>query len=252
MYPCVMRWLFALLVVLCLSGLAIGQGRMATVQLDGGLILQGRVLQLDVDHLVLQLADGRIENIEARHILSCNFHRAGDDGKAATVPGETPPPAPEQQSAKPSEPVTGNRALVSRRLSALHHRYPWLAPEEPLQWISLVIMLFALAAIGIHAAAKIAGSDLAQFGRAVALAAGVLIAGVLQLAVVSGGPPILAGVALLNLVAWLVLLRAVFDLSLGGAFVALFATLAEGGVLFLLIELVDKIMRSIGGGWVLQ
>ncbi|HET6195108.1 MAG TPA: hypothetical protein VFE12_05125 [Acetobacteraceae bacterium] len=246
-----MRWLSTVLFVLCLSGLAIGQGRAATVELDGGRILQGRVLQMDVDHLVLQLADGRTETIEARHILSCNLHRPGDDGKAAKGSGEQASAAQDPQPSPHASHAAG-RSIAMQRLSDLHHRYPWLAPEEPLQWISLVTMLFALASIGIHAAARIAGSDLAHFGRAVGLAAGLLVTGVLQLAIVSGGPAVWVGVMAINAITWLLLLRFVFDLTLGGAFVALFATLAEGGVLFLLIELADKIMRSIGGGWVLQ
>ena len=262
-----MRWLSAVLFVLCLAGLARGQGRTATVELDGGRVLQGRVLQMDVDHMVLQLADGRTENIEARHIVSCNLHRAGDDAKQGNAENDQAPAAPEQQpAARPEQPPAarsgqppasqeehhGSRGLLMRRLNALHHRYPWLAPEEPLQWISLVTMLFALASIAIHAAAKIAGSDLAQFGRAVGLAAGLLGMAALQLAIVSGSTPVWVGVISISAVVWLVLLRFVFDLGFGGSLVALFTMLVEGGVLFLLIELADKIMRSIGGGWTLQ
>jgi len=248
-----MRWLSAVLFLLCLAGFARAQARSATVELDGGRVLQGRVLQMDVDHLVLQLADGHTETIEARHIVSCNLHHAGDDGKPVKGTDEPAPPTPEQPQAPQGEPHGGGaRNLVMDRLTALHHRYPWLAPAEPLQWISLVTMLFALASIGIHMAAKIAGSDLAQFGRAVGLAAGLLVTGVLQLAIVSGGPAVWVGVMTINTIAWLLLLRFVFDLGIGGAFVALFTTLAEGGVLFLVIELVDKIMRSIGGGSILQ
>jgi hypothetical protein len=248
----VMRWLSAALFVLCLSGLAIGQGRAATVELDGGRVLQGRVLQMDVDHLVLQLADGRTETIEARHILSCNLHRPGDDGKPGKGTGEPAQLAQDPQLPPHTAPHAAGRNIAMQRLNDLHHRYPWLAPEEPLQWISLVTMLFALASIGIHAAARIAGSDLAQFGRAVGLAAGLLVTAVLELAIVSGSGVVWVGVMAVNAVTWLLLLRFVFDLTIGGAFVALFATLAEGGVLFLLIELADKIMRSIGGGWVMQ
>lgn len=243
-----MRWLLAFLMAWFVAGGVAAQARTATVELDSGRVLRGKVMQLDGEKLVLQLADGTEETLRATSIHRCRFDAAQPPPPRAA---ETDPVGEVAADDAADGGGPGNASLLARRLHWLDQRFAWLAPNEPLQWISLAATLFALIALGIHLASRIAGSDLVHFGRAILLSASAMIVAFVELVAVPWGMPLGPGVVALNCLLAVVLLRVVYELGIGGALVGLVALLVEAGVGWLVLLLLDSILRSIGGDWVL-
>jgi hypothetical protein len=172
--------------------------------------------------------------------------------RAATEDGAT---ADAQRPAQDDEGAAGARSprqqrlassLWDARLRALDDRYPWLAPTESFQWVSLGITLFALLSLAIHIAARLAASELLGFGRATLAAAWIMLAGLVQVAAVSDAGHALALAVVANAVMLLLCFRFLYRLPVPAAGLAVFLFVVQVGLGFALLRLVDATLRSIG------
>lgn len=245
-----MRWLWTLLLALSLHAGIPAQQRMATVELEDGRQVRGLVLSMDVGGMVLEVS-GQPETIAATRIRSCQFETVTEPARGAEGAAGHGTAAAARPAAVPAQRMADDRTPWQRRISDLNHRYPWLAPEEPVQWVSLLATLFALAALGIHLAGRLAGAEGVAFGRSVFLSGFLLGSALLQAACVPAAGMFLSGTAFGTGVAGLILFRLLFRIGYSSALVALAIVLVEAGVGFLVLELVDAVLRSIGGEWVL-
>src|SRR5262245_56678268 len=113
-----MRPLIMVLWVLLLGAFGRAQERTATVTLDDGRVLIGRVVPTDISSLRLQV-NGEVVTIPASKIASCHFESVAGSKPASAAPtaapavapapmGETaaaPQPAPAQPVTAPQEPA---------------------------------------------------------------------------------------------------------------------------------------------------
>lgn len=176
------------------------------------------------------------------------------DGQAATAPAASgtatgsEPSAGQEEPAAVASPRSGRRTrgLLDRRLRALDDRFPWLAPTESFQWVSLGVTLFALLSLAIHFAARLSATELLGFGRATLIAAWIMLAGFVQVAIVPDASPALALAVVVNAVMLLLCFRFVYDLSVPAAGLAVFLFAIESGLGLALLRLIDATLRSIG------
>lgn len=277
-----MHWLRILLLALLVTAAALrAQERLAKVVLDDGTTVQGRVLQMSVAALQLEV-DGKAFDIPAARIATCTIslrEPPPDPGPGAApdpvadAPGAEPTAAPQSgpelvvrpesasrgnamRRAQPRAGRTGDgelphdlrhRSLFRSRLEALDARYPWLTPVSSLQWCSLLVMAFTLLSLGLHLAVRAAGAEAPPFGRVAALAGTVLILGVLQFAwlPIGSGTAALAvgGVDLLLLV---LAFTSLFELGVVGGGISVLVTAALVALVALVLELVTRVLASIG------
>ncbi|MBK8100649.1 MAG: hypothetical protein IPK26_26470 [Planctomycetes bacterium] len=150
----------------------------------------------------------------------------------------------------PPEPPAGakdRRSPGRRRLEALDRAYPWLAPEQPVQWFSLGLTLFALLSLCVHGSARIALSENLLFGRSCWLAAWILVSTILQVAILPSATPVLVTAALLDLgIAW-ALFRWLFGLGVGTGILAVGVLGMFVGAGFCILQVIDMLLLSIGG-----
>lgn len=236
-----------------------------SIELEAGGVVEGRVVSVDSRAVVVEV-DGVQRTFANEQVRKYHFTELEGAEPAATAPpvaqapvepavdggGKAAPTARLSEAQQPEPDVGGAtapvryRSLWQKRLDALDRRYPWLFPAEPLQWISLGVMLFALLSLAVHFAARMAASDSLQFGRALFLGAWLLLTSVGLLAVLPPHNQALFGAIVGNLVATTILYAIVYGLSFGGAVLAVFLLAIEGGIGFGLLQLVDATLRSIG------
>lgn len=243
-----MRSLIVLLLWLSLAPTLLAQDRRATVTLEDGRTLVGRVVDMDIDRLTLEI-DGKEQTFASTQLRKC---------KIEVLERPKPPPEPEPEivfeegvgvasvpiAANVPEPLRGS--LFGRRLQALDRRYPWLAPTEPLQWISLGISLFVFAAFMLYFASRLAGTEVTGFGRSTGLAVLLLLAGLVQVALVPMNGPGLFGMLLVNTVVWVALLRLTYELAVPAASICYVLMLVFSGVGYALLEAIDTLLLSMG------
>ncbi len=170
------------------------------------------------------------------------------------------PPRP-RPAARPAaglvEPIAGELApeevpydlrhpsRFAERLSNLDHRYPWLVPAVPLQWLSLSLAAFALLSLIIHGAVKIASGEAPEFSRSMRLAICYLAACVVQFAFVPANDFAVAVMLLINPALALFLLCRWFGLGRVASLLSFAIQLGFLTLLALTIELVDAVLGSI-------
>ncbi|MGE3174516.1 MAG: hypothetical protein AB7O97_17935 [Planctomycetota bacterium] len=179
--------------------------------------------------------------------------------ESAAPPASASPPAdaPQQPAAGAGDPAAaastptvhrrrGFTPLWRDRTEALDRRYPWLFPAEPLQWISLGVMLFALLSLAVHYASRMAAAEQPGFGRACGLGAWLLLSSMAQVAFVPGTREGIAGAIGGSAVVMIVLFGVTYRLSFGASILALLLLTIEGAVGYGVLQLVDSTLRSIG------
>lgn len=274
--------LAALLLLLgSLVALAPAQGRYVEVVLAGGETLSGRVVELDLDHLSVEV-DGEVVRLESATLHSCRFCSADelaasgaeaaaesapvvevDQGRVAAAPA-APAPAPAGEvklpwSAPIADPVDPtdpasvpvdlrHRFLLQPRIEALDRAYPWLAPAAPPQWVSLGLLLLVGSGLLVHLSVNIAGADRPQLGRSVGLGCWYLATAFAQVALVPVNDLSVTVMVLLNGSLSLFLLRQLFGLQRVQAFVAQVMQLGLAALTFAGLELVTSLLGSIGVG----
>lgn len=239
-----MRFLLGLL-LWCLLGPGLwAQERQATVVLEDGRTVVGRVVEMEIDHLTLDVA-GKQQTFASTQLRSCRIETLAAPGPSPAGEGaEGGLDSEEAQATSIPEPLRGS--LFARRLQSLDRRYPWLSPTEPMQWISLGVALFVFASFSLHFASRLAGTEVNSFGRSVGVAFLLLLGGVAQVALVPMNGPFLFGMLLANTVVWVALLRFTFELPLAAASIAFVILLAETALGFGILEAVDAMMLSMG------
>ncbi|GAB4141184.1 MAG: hypothetical protein Fur0037_07940 [Planctomycetota bacterium] len=231
-----MRCVLILLALLLSASPGYAQERIASLILEDGSSVTGRVVRMDLDHLTVEV-DGRERTFAVGQLRQCRIERVEEPD----LPGGEQGPA---QSAPLPQPLEGS--LLGARLRDLDRRYPWLSPTQPAQWVSLGVMLFVFASFAFFFSTQLVGSEVGSFARAVGCSVlGMLVAAV-EVAIVPSSPPILAAVLVADLLLLLPVLRVSFELSLGSALLAVLFLLIFAGAAFGILEAVDKILLSMG------
>lgn len=244
-----MRVLLILLVgLLCVA--APGQSRHAALELVGGTKVSGPVLRVTTDSVVLQI-DNAERRVARDQIRSCVFSeipglvanedaplsgRVGSVGDRDGAAGASPPRLRDGRGIR----------LWDQRMEAVDVRFPWLFPAEPLQWISLSVLLFALLSLGVHAGVRIVAMEPVAFGRATAIGLWLLISGLVQVAWVPGATPAVVGSLVANSLLSLYLFKVAYGLSLGAGFLAWLLLAGQAAVAYGALVLTDTMFRSIG------
>ncbi len=255
-----MRALLCLALVFGCSGWAVGQQKAASLQLEDGAVVEGLVVSLDAQRVVLRIDDEE-RAVPTDLIRSCRFFEVEAAANAPSAPPASDPagrPAPLGETTPVSatadaDPGRASMAPVrrspwQRRAMALDRRYPWLFPAQPLQWISLSVMLFALLSLASHWSARLVAGEAVGFGRALGYALLLLVAGATQAALLpdsrAAGLGAAVGSGLLVLLGNKLCFRLSVVRSLGASMLlSAFALLGYG-----VLHLVDATLRSIGNG----
>jgi hypothetical protein len=252
------------MLVLLLAVFGRGQDRPARVELDGGEVVHGVVVALDLERLQIRVGTD-VRTYPATRIRHFRFEDLAEpapDTAAAEPPtasGSAPPkpepqitwrgplPAPDDPESPLLVPVDlREQSLWRQRMQALDERWPWLSPAAPHQWFSLGLMFLVIASLMVHASVRIAGAEAATFGRALAIAAWYLVTGVAQVATVPGTDFALVLVLLLNPSLALFWLREFFGLPRIAAVVAFAVQVGFVALGYGVLELVDAVLASIG------
>lgn len=120
-----------MLVAAWLAGCLVAQDRHATVKLDDGRVISGRVTALDLGSLQLQVGD-HVERVEAMRIQSCVFEPLPAAAEMDPSEGAAPPIAQEQARSETS--VAADAQRSGRAPGAAPANRPRFVPrtlEEP-------------------------------------------------------------------------------------------------------------------------
>jgi hypothetical protein len=251
------------------------QERPVRVQLTDGETVVGTVVAMDLKTLEVRV-DGGVRAIDAARIAKCWFDEAAEGtappgsgaapstatppasaGSAADtvappaterrVPWQGPLPDPVDTTAADTLPhdVRGRSRLRSR-LELLDERYPWLVPSQPSQWLSVGLLLAALASFTVYHSVRIAGAEGASFGRGIMVAGWYLFSAALQVAVVPWNDFAIVLMLLANPTIALFWLSSLFGMTRLGASIAFAIQLGVGVLVFGVLELVTAVLGSIG------
>jgi hypothetical protein len=265
-----------LLFVCALASPASAQERYAEVIVDGGERLVGKVIEMDLDHLSLEVAGGVLQ-LDAARLRSCRFatleelereaaeqaalraQQVAETEAAAEVsrePAEAPRSrlpwrGPLQDPVDPSDPNSvpvdqRHRLHLTPRIEALDRAYPWLAPAAPPQWISLGLLLLVGSGLLVHLSVHIAGADRPRLGRSVGLGLYYLVTALAQVAFVPVSDFSVSVMVLLNGSLSLFLLSQLFGLTRGQSIVAQAMQLGFGVGVFAALELVTSLLGTVG------
>lgn len=274
------------LLFLALGALAPAQDREATVELDDGKVVVGKVLAMDLHTLQLQV-DGAPVAVEAARIRSCRFRpleqvapaAEGDPAAAAPVAAAQepsgaivdPPPADRSPAAgtstaparpritwrgplqDPADPEAAaqvphdlRQSRLRGRLEALDQAYPWLAPAAPAQWFSLGLILLIGATLVVQLSVRVAGAETPSLGRCFGLGAWYLLTTILQVAGVAVTDLTVVLMLLANSSLALFWLVALFELPRLNALIAFAIQLGFVGLGWGVLELITAVLGSIG------
>ncbi len=171
---------------------------------------------------------------------------AAPAGEGATAPKAKPPV---RRTALPlgddEPPQVRLRSRLRERLELLDHRYPWLVPAVPTQWISISLLLFAFLSLVVHLSTKVVGCEAASFGRSMGVSLWYMLTGFLQVAMVPVSDMSVAIMLIANTALALFWLRNLFALSRGGTVVALAVQLGFGVLAFGILELVNVLLATV-------
>jgi len=206
-----MRWLTRMLAALLLACGLDAQERVVTLHLDGGEVVHGTVVAMDLATLQIRVGEA-VRTIAAERVRQCRF---GSVPPAEGEVGEPTMPAP--PAAHPeAEPADGTpavesagdpaadatrsapRSLLIRRIDRFERAHPWLQPARPTQWLSYGLVLAIVATLGVYFSVRVAGGEAASIPRSFGLTAWYLLTGLLQLALLPGNALGLVAMLLLN------------------------------------------------------
>ena len=258
------------------------QERHAAVCLEGGRKLEGRVLEMDLEQLVIEV-DGKVVRVSASSIRSCRFRDGSDPASQALQEGQkgesaqekpaaaAEPPAATTAAAKvpavpepkiswtgplqdPIDPTSPenvpvdmrHRFHLKRRIEALDQAYPWLAPAAPSQWISLGLLLLVGSGLIVHMSVHICGGERPRLGRSVGLGIWYLLTAFAQVALVPVHDLSISVMVLFNGSVSLFWLCLLFGLTRGQAIIAQVVQLGFGALVFAILELVTSLLGSMG------
>ncbi len=280
-----LRIFASLLFVFAFGPSIAAQERYAEVLMDGGERLVGRVVEMDLDQLSLEVAGGTVR-LDASKLRSCRFatleelereaaeqealraqqeqqqgpqaaaaaaaERAPSDGASGApprpaLPWSGPLPDPVDPSDPNLVPVDQRHELhLMPRIEALDRAYPWLAPAAPPQWVSLGLLLLVGSGLLVHLSVRIAGADRPRLGRSAGLGLYYLGTTLAQVALVPVNDLSISVMVLLNGSLSLFFLRKLFSLTRGQAVVAQVMQLGFGAGVFAMLELVTSLLTTIG------
>ncbi len=266
----------ALFLGLLLATAGVAQERQASVEMDTGELLSGRVLAMDMTSLQI-LVGGEVRTIPASQIRSCRFASGAATEPDAQAPsptgGEEPAAMPSAAPAgadperartpriswsgplpDPVDPTTqdqlpSDRQHTSRlkgRLRAFGAHYPWLAPSGAAQWCSLGLLLAVFGTFVIYLSAGVVGSDNRTLGRSLGISVWYLMTSVMQVAMVPINDLSVVLMILGNASINLFLLRTLFGLTRGGAMIVLAVQLGFCLIGYGVLELVTALLASVG------
>lgn len=261
-----MRALLALLLLLLSTAFANAQQRTATVQLDDGRQIAGKVVAMDLTSLQLEV-EGQVVVLETGHITSCRF-----DGGAKPVPTVEPTSAPGELSGKSAPKVRPtqliaeppevlqaaemdpdaaphdirHRSLLRSRIEDLDAAYPWLCPAAPSQWWSIGMLLFAVTTLFVYLSVRVCGAEQASLGLSMLVTLWYMGTGFVQVAMVPASDFATAAMLVGNSAFALFWLRLLFGLPRSSAVLALAVQLGFLLLGFGVLQLADSVLRSIG------
>ncbi len=266
--------LAALLSLVAVSAAA--QERYATVRLEGGRELQGRVVEMSLTELKLVVA-GEVLSLPSNQIRTCKFQDEppaaataapapaaevvaqpaapeGDGGEegaaaAAAAPNVTwsaPRPDPLDPSLADVLPVDErDLSRLSRRIAKLDEYYPWLAPAAPTQWLSLGLFLLVGAGLFVHLSVFVAGADRPHVTRSVGLGVVYCVAGTAQVALAPVTDLSITMMLTLNVSFALFLLCKLFSLTRAQALTSMLVQLGTCAAVYGLLELVTRLLDTV-------
>jgi hypothetical protein len=191
--------------LLCGGGIR-GQGLPTEVLLRDGQVLQGRIVRMDEDHLVLEQR-GKRREIPMAAVARMRSGTAPGGPVTGPAPDPTPPPARSPAGQDPPEAglVPSDNPALDHLLTGggvmpwLQARYPWLSTATAKSRISLLVVLVLLLGLAIHfGSAVVAGIEDTSILRGMASGIVLVLVGILQLALPEMSAPVLALVLLGN------------------------------------------------------
>ncbi|MBL8750460.1 MAG: hypothetical protein JNK78_14955 [Planctomycetes bacterium] len=268
------------LVVLLLGLLVLGplraQERQAKVTTNTGRVVAGKVVAMDLDGLQIQVGE-QLVTIAASDIRTCQFDDASSasavesaprsDAAASTAPSAVPPVVPIQTDRpirvrlplpdaevegqdRASTPFPTRQTRLRARIAIVDEAYPWLVPTEPMQWLSVALLMFACLSLVVHLSVSVVGAENNAAGRAMAMAVWYLVTAFLQVALVPSAQLATFVMLVLNPALALFWLRNLFAMTRGGAMVAFAVQLGFLLLGYGVLELITSLLGSIGVGHV--
>jgi hypothetical protein len=276
------------LLLLVLAGLLASplgaQEKRATVQLENGEVLVGRVLAMDLATLKLQVGH-EVHTLAATSFRSCRIEAmpsaegeappAAEPAAAAPTPvaaaapetratgdvvqdpapaaskpritwqGPLPDPVdPEAEAVLPHD--LRHRSRWRARLELIDEAYPWLAPTAPSQWVSLGLLLTVSLSLVVYLSVRVAGAEAASLGSSLVLALWYMVTTVVQAALVPVNNASVALMLLANPSFALFGMSAMFGLPRSGAVIAYAIQLGFVVLGYGVLELVNALLASIG------
>ncbi len=253
---CGMRSLLMTLALVLVATVGLAQERKASLVLEDGSRVSGPVVHLDQQQIVLRIG-GDERAYRTEQIDRCVFERILDEQEGSAA-GEVSA-GPGSRAAGPGRPGHGGedpdavsvvaqrgQRLWNARMHAFDHRFPWLVPAAPVQWVSLGILLFALLSLAVHCSARLVVREQQGFGRGTLIGFSYVLFGLAQVALLPATPAAYALASLANVLLALLLYRVAYGLRLGGGMLALALLLVQAGLGYGALVLVDTTLRSIG------
>lgn len=257
-----------LLSALLLVGAAGAQERIAHIRLDDGRELEGRVVEMDLGKLRLQVGDEIIE-VRADRFRSCRIESCDPEQPDAVAPLPEPPVANDADKAEaakvgkptwtaplrdPEDPEASRQLPFDQRitprwrqrLQLLDEAYPWLVPAAPLQWVSIGLLLAVGLSLIVQLSATVAGGEGARLSRSTGVGLWYLVSGVAQFALAPVNH--LSSVLMLlgNTSLALFCLCSLFGLTRAAALVALSVQIGCVMIAYGALELITSLLASTG------
>lgn len=277
------RLLLLVGLALALLAPAAAQERYASVMLEDGRRVEGRVLLLNLEMMEIEVGS-TVMKIPAAQIRSCSFRASPTSGSAGpgNTGGEVPGPAAGASPFGESRPAGAEEAPVApgsskkvtwsgplpdpvvpgsldslpmdqrgtslwrRRIEQLDRAYPWLVPAAPSQWISIGLLLLVGASLVMHLSVSVASGEPVQLGKSVGMGIACVVSGLLQVAMVPVSDLSIVLMLLGNTSLLLFGLCTVLGLARFSAAVALCVQLGFAVLVFGILELVTALLGSVG------
>ncbi len=274
------------LVVLLLGLLVLGplraQDRQAKVTTNTGNVVVGKVVAMDLDGLQIQVGE-QLVTIAAADIRTCQFDDSSPrssveqsprpDAAPTVAPAPAPsaapggaPPAAAGEAARPmrvrlplpdaevegqdqsSKALPTRQSRLRARIAVIDEAYPWLVPTEPMQWLSVALLLFACVSLVVHLSVSVVGAENNAAGRSMAMAVWYIVTAFLQVALVPSIQLATFVMLILNPALALFWMRNLFAMTRGGALVAFAVQLGFLLLGYGVLEMVTSLLGSIGVG----
>ncbi len=254
-----------LLLVLC-AGHVRAQELHAHIELDGGEVVEGPVVRMDLKSIEIRVGD-MVRSLETSRIRLSRFQPAtpapgvapqkpladvvppvaNEPKKGPRITWTEPLPAPLDTESPDAVPVDLRHASLWRlRLQSIDEVYPWLSPTSPHQWVSLGLLLLVAGSLVVHLSVRVAGTEAASFARSLGISAWYLVTGVAQMATVPCNDFTVVLMLLVNPTIALFWMREFFGMPRIGALIAFAVQVGFVALGFGVLHLIDAVLGSIG------